>query len=314
VNARISSSGNTEEIRFTAGCKINIGLTITGRRADGFHLIDSLFFPLDEPHDELFIRETADEAIRVECAEQGIDIRNNTLTKAWEVFRKHTGKAPGLHVRLVKGIPWGAGLGGGSSDAAVLLLFLRDWLERQSGGVSVSDGEMAVMACGVGADVPFFLNRTPMRVTGIGDRITPCPVSLPGSELLLVTPDIRVSTPWAYKAFDGLVPGFSPKPASPAQTVPAALTTTHEEDKGVSLLCTPGNAFVNDLETAVFPRYPELADIKRSLLELGAAAASMSGSGSSIFGIFSDAAVARSAERELSTNWPVHHLHIRTGM
>jgi 4-diphosphocytidyl-2-C-methyl-D-erythritol kinase len=71
---------------------------------------------------------------------------------------------------------------------------------------------------------------------------------------------------------------------------------------------------VNDLETAVFPRYPELADIKRSLLELGAAAASMSGSGSSIFGIFSDAAVARSAEKELSKNWPVHHLHIRTGM
>lgn len=250
----------------------------------------------------------------MECAEEGIDIRNNTLTKAWEVFRKHTGKAPGLHVRLVKGIPWGAGLGGGSSDAAVLLLFLRNWLERQGGGLRVSDGEMAAMACGVGADVPFFLTRTPMRVTGIGDRLTPCSVSLPGSELLLVTPDIRVSTPWAYKAFDGLVPGFSAKPASPAQTVPAALTTTHEEDKGVSLLCTPGNAFVNDLETAVFPRYPELADIKRSLLELGAAAASMSGSGSSIFGIFSDAVVARRAERELSTNWPVHHLYIRTGM
>ena len=130
------------------------------------------------------------------------------------------------------------------------------------------------MACEVGADVPFFLTRTPMRVTGIGDKLTPCSVSLPGSEILLVTPDIRVSTPWAYKAFDGMVPGFSVKPASPAQTVPATLTTTHEEDKGVSLLCTPGNAFVNDLETAVFSRYPELADIKRSLLESGAAAAS----------------------------------------
>lgn len=313
MNARISSE-NAEEVRLTAGCKINIGLTITGRRADGFHLIDSLFLPLDEPHDELFIREVSGGTIRVECAERGIDTRNNTLTKAWEVFRKHAGKAPGLRVRLVKGIPWGAGLGGGSSDAAVLLLFLRNWLDRQSGWGLLSDGELAAMACEVGADVPFFLTRTPMRVTGIGDRLTPCPVSLPGSELLLVTPDIRVSTPWAYKAFDGLVPGFSAKPASPAQTVPATLTTTHEEDKGVSLLCTPGNAFVNDLETAVFPRYPELADIKRSLLELGAAAASMSGSGSSIFGIFSDAAVARSAEKELSKNWPVHHLHIRTGM
>lgn len=313
MNAHISSE-NAEEIRLIAGCKINIGLTITGRRADGFHLIDSLFLPLDEPHDELFVRKVSNGTIRVECAEREIDARSNTLTKAWEIFRKHAGKAPGIHVRLVKGIPWGAGLGGGSSDAAVLLLFLRNWLGRQSGGFHLSDGELTAIACEVGADVPFFLTRTSMRVTGIGDKLTPCSISLPGSELLLVTPAIRVSTPWAYKAFDGLVPGISEEHAAPAQTVPAALTTTNEEDKGVSLLCTPGNAFVNDLETAVFPRYPELADIKRSLLELGAAAASMSGSGSSIFGIFSDAAVARNAERELSINWPVHHLHIRTGM
>ena len=100
MNARISSE-NAEEVRLTAGCKINIGLTITGRRADGFHLIDSLFLPLDEPHDELFIREVSGGTIRVECAERGIDTRNNTLTKAWEVFRKHAGKAPGLRVRLV---------------------------------------------------------------------------------------------------------------------------------------------------------------------------------------------------------------------
>lgn len=323
------------EVRLAAGCKINMGLSITGRRADGYHLLDSVFFPLDEPHDELFIRETGSGIIEVECAVPGIDARNNTLTKAWEIFRKHTGEAPSLRVRLVKGIPWGAGLGGGSSDAAALLRFLKDWLDGRRGENIVSPDELAAMAGQVGADVPFFLSRRPMRVTGIGDVLTPVAVSfpegcsgqpapeadmggqairIPGREILLVTPDIQVSTPWAYKAFDAAFPDGIAQRIPCEQSPSPSLTKTAEEDKGVSLLCAPDNAFVNDLETVVFPRYPELADIKRSLLEFGAAAASMSGSGSSLFGIFSDEAAARSAGERLSKNWPVHHLHISTGM
>lgn len=310
-----------------------MGLAITGRRADGYHLLDSVFFPLSEPYDELFIREAGSGTIEVECAVPGIDAKNNTLTKAWEIFRKHTGEAPSLHVRLVKGIPWGAGLGGGSSDAAALLRFLKNRLDSRRDGKSVSEDDLAAMAGQVGADVPFFLSGRPMRVTGIGDVLSPvaisfsddisgqpepdskCPaVRIPGREILLVTPDIQVSTPWAYKAFDAAFPDGT-APRVPCEQSPSpSLTKTAEEDKGVSLLCAPDNAFVNDLETVVFPRYPELADIKRSLLEFGAAAASMSGSGSSLFGIFSDEAAARSAGKELSKNWPVHHLHISTGM
>ena len=290
-------------VSLTAGCKINLGLAITGTRADGYHTIDSIFYPLPSPSDTLLVRETVEQGIRVETETPGIDCAHNTLTKAWEVFRDTMGTAPGIRVRLVKGIPWGAGLGGGSSDAACLLRHL-----AALSGKQVEEGLLAAMAAKVGADVPFFLKEGPMRVTGIGDRLAPCNPSLPGTELVLVTPGIAVSTPWAYRAYDA---NLSAKRANTPNLEGKILTREKDADKHSSLLCTPGSAFANDLETVVFPRYPELASIKRSLLDFGAAAASMSGSGSSVFGLFRDEQAAALAAAGLSGSWSVHHMRLK---
>lgn len=271
-------------VRLTAGCKINLGLAITGRLENGYHTLRSVFWPLPEPHDTIVVRRRRDGGIRVATATPGIDCGHNTLTRAWRAFAEATGFAPALDVELVKGIPWGAGLGGGSCDAAKLLRHLQGLPDAPA----VGEEELAAMAARIGADVPFFLQDRPMLVTGIGDRLEPCEIRLPGPFLLLVTPDVQVATPWAYQAYDRL--SDEERAAEPD---PAA------------------GPFANDLEKAVFPAFPELARIKQALLGLGAAAASMSGSGSSVFGLFADRARAENARAELSGTWPVHALDLR---
>jgi 4-diphosphocytidyl-2-C-methyl-D-erythritol kinase len=291
-------------VRLRAGCKINYGLAITGRRGDGYHLLDSVFIPLPEPHDELTVRQTAEPAIRVLCRAEGVDEEDNTLVRAWRLFREATGLAIGLHVELAKGIPWGAGLGGGSSDAACLLRHL----QRLAGG-KVDDARLGAIAARVGADVPFFLQDAPMRVTGIGDVLEPAAPDLPGRELVLVTPRIAVSTPWAYKTWDRIM---AERAGAGGEEKP--LTKSGAEDKDSSLSGSRGFTARNDLELAVFPSYPEIAEAKDRLLSLGAAVASMSGSGSSVFGLFQDSAGAERACKALSAVWPVRRMRICTGM
>ncbi len=288
--------------------KINLSLAIKGRRADGYHLIDSLFWPLPSPCDTLRLRPGAVPGFELCCDTALPDLRNNTLTTSWEVFSAATGLAFALECDLEKHIPAGAGLGGGSADAACLLSFLRDLARNH--GRDVTDAELAAMASQVGADVPFFLAGGPARVTGAGEIVEPLDataVSLPGREVVLVMPGVHVSTSWAYAAYDeamackGIVTGT-------AAHIAKTLTEKRKASKQSFPKSSTAGLFVNDLEQVVFRKHPELALIKERLLQLGACAASMSGSGSTVFGVFTQHAAAVATASSMA--WPVQLCHL----
>ena len=258
-----------------AGCKINLGLRITGKRADGFHEIDSIFWPLREPHDTLQLRFRPETGIVVHCSAPDIRPCNNTLTKAYAAMCSMTRNLPGVEVVLHKGIPCGAGLGGGSSDAAALQ---------------------------AGADVPFFLQSSPCRVRGIGERLTAISAcGMSGSHLVLVCPAVHASTPQAYADYDQAH-------AASADTR-KTLTKAHVKANRFFPASTQFQPDLhNDLEAVVFSRHAQLAVIKADLLQHGGFAA-MSGSGSALYALFAptDAKAAQTAADALrEKGWNVY--------
>ncbi|MDR3319491.1 MAG: 4-(cytidine 5'-diphospho)-2-C-methyl-D-erythritol kinase [Desulfovibrio sp.] len=271
-------------IQLFSGCKVNFGLRITGVRANGYHELDSVFYPLPYPRDTMTLRRVQRNGIRLSCATPGIDPENNILTKAYGIFAKVVGMSRGLDVVLRKRIPCGAGLGGGSGNAGALLRWLNE--ERES---PMDSRSLAELALAVGADTPFFLQDSPCRVQGVGERLTPVATDLSGCCLVLVCPDLQVRTPQAYVAYDAL------SASSNFFSGQSGLTKFLSRDREFPLFdigwriysCDDlKNDLVNDLEAAVFPVYPQLAAIKAELIRLGADAAGMSGSGSSLFGLF----------------------------
>lgn len=296
-----------------AGCKINLYLRVGPRRPDGYHDIDTLFLPLDEPHDTLKIWETPPEmpetrqkgsgpeggrkadlssirepsGLSVVCDTPGIDPANNTLTKAYDLYAAATGFRPRLRLVLTKGIPHGAGLGGGSSDAAALLL----WLRRRAGECGYAPlayAQLNALAARVGADVPFFLLKTPATAGGIGEKLTPAENPAAGMFLVLLCPDASVSTSWAYAALDQVrETGLKNLTTAVCRATPPL---AHGVYRG------------NDFEEVVFPAYPQVFRLYKMLLEKGAVAARLSGSGASLFGLFSDAGTAAAAARKLAAH------------
>lgn len=280
-------SGNTgigTELR--VGCKINLTLRITGVRPNGWHELDTVFVPLPEPHDTLRLVPDEGSGLTLRCDTPGIDCADNTLTKAYRLFAEATGFRPGVEARLVKGIPHGAGLGGGSADAAALL----GWLNGRAPD-PLSPDTLASLAARVGADVPFFLCNVPCRATGIGDRLVPCPewlaeAGVAGAGLVLLCPGEHVSTPWAYAAWDRNNPLTEERNG-------AIFHASQNPFGGTSSIRWLENSF----EPSVFEAFPRLRRLRERLLREGAFAAVMSGSGSSLFGLFRDADVAlRAAE------------------
>jgi 4-diphosphocytidyl-2-C-methyl-D-erythritol kinase len=256
-----------------AGCKVNLYLDIVGVRADGYHEIESLFYPLPEPFDILTVEEEGGSGFRLSCSEPALASPANILARAYEMFARATGFAPGLALHLDKGIPMGAGLGGGSSDAAAFLL----WLNRRAGERVLDRKSLAVLALSLGADVPFFLQGEPAWVTGIGERLEPAPVDLSDHAVLVVCPGVHVNTKWAYGRWDeeraaGLVAprkGLTPK-NSPI----------------MDLCFTKPPMLWNVFEQIVFREFPVLYGIKKQILEHFAEACVMSGSGSSFVVLF----------------------------
>ncbi len=274
-----------------AGCKINLTLRITGQREDGYHLLDSIFWPLSNPHDTLVFStnhvcaETDFGAdFVVTCSEPGIDTQNNTLTKAYAAFVREGGRLPSdlgcIHVHLHKGIPHGAGLGGGSSNAATVLL----WCNEKA-NTPLSEHALHRAAVSVGADVAFFLQNTPARVQGIGDILEELPKPWPTGYVVLLCPQVYISTPWAYKKIDEeKSASFSKKLLTKSGFDYRTLFTGagHEivtRQQGENLAC------VNDFESVVFKAHPQLAKLKQDLLDAGAYMVTMSGSGSSLVGL-----------------------------
>jgi len=271
------------------GCKVNLYLEITGIRENGYHEIETLFYPVPEPHDtlELEISEES-EGLLLSCSDKTLQGSSNLVAKAYEAYAAKTGFRPGLTARLEKGIPSGAGLGGGSADAAALL----GWLNARAKELGLSPDELDTLAAGLGADVTFFLSNTPAWATGIGDILEAAVDSLSGFAILICVPSVRVNTAWAYKAWD--------QAQGHGAALGASQPLTRLFPASIRPFCVSGALIANCFEQVVFQAYPAVRLLKERLLNLGAASACMSGSGSAVFGIFRDPARADAAASELN--------------
>jgi len=243
--------------------KINIGLNIVEKRPDGYHNLETLFYPIPVK-DALEIVPSNEEKHFFHSS--GIllegDPNKNLVMKALHLLEKDF-HIPGLNIYLEKAIPFGAGLGGGSADAAFMLKMLNEFLS-----LNLSDSQLEDYASKIGADCPFFIKNKPAFASGIGDILEPVELSLNRYFLVLIKPDIHISTPEAYSLISPQKPEFSIK---------EWIKKPVKEWK---------NGIVNDFEKNIFVKYPAIAEIKEQLYHKGALYASMSGSGSSVFGIF----------------------------
>ena len=246
-------------------CKINIGLNIVSKRSDGYHNLETVFFPIPL-RDNLEFKEIENEDVPYRLVSGGVPIEgkpeHNLIVKVY-LDMKAEFNLPALELSLYKNIPMGAGLGGGSSDAAAMMIGLNEAYNLQ-----LSAEDMEKRLAKFGADCPFFVRNKPAYATGIGDELTNCNVSLKDKFIVLVKPDVFVSTKEAYAH-------VTPKlPAIPlAEAIKLPIETWKEQ-------------IVNDFEQSVFPFHPELPAIKQTLYDMGAVYASMSGSGSTMYGIF----------------------------
>ncbi|MDE5420539.1 4-(cytidine 5'-diphospho)-2-C-methyl-D-erythritol kinase [Labilibaculum sp. DW002] len=245
--------------------KINIGLNIVEKRADGFHNIETIFYPIPLT-DGLEIANS--DVVNYQFSSSGIPIniedKDNIVCKAFELIRSKY-NIPSTAIHLHKNIPFGAGLGGGSADAAFMIKMLNTQYK-----LNIPVKEMENLAGQIGSDCPFFIQNKPVFAKEKGDVFSKCSINLAGYHILLIKPDIHIGTPEAYA---------NTKPAIPKQALELLIKEPIETWK---------NHIVNDFEDSIFPNHPELAKIKSDLYEQGAVYASMSGSGSSIFGLFKE--------------------------
>ncbi|HWR04569.1 MAG TPA: 4-(cytidine 5'-diphospho)-2-C-methyl-D-erythritol kinase [Humidesulfovibrio sp.] len=280
-----------------APAKINLSLFVTGRREDGYHTIESLFVPVPGLADTLEISSGAPgSGCRVSPLLPGCPEEKNLVFRAWWAYAEATDFAPDISVRLIKRIPTGAGLGGGSSDAAAMLR----WLEAKAGAKALGPAGLNALAAKLGADVAFFLLSGPAIARSIGEELTPVELDLSPFTLVLALPEVHVSTPWAYQAWDQWE-----TLKNPARSGADCLTSTTTANKRrVSLSPVVAR---NDFEVVVFPVHAALRAIKEQLLRLGAISAVMSGSGAGIASLFRDSRQARNAAEALRQDGvPVH--------
>ena len=242
-------------------CKINLGLHVLSKRPDGYHELETCFFPV--PWTDILEILPANET-NFNATGNVIpgDAAENLCLKAYQLLRE-TYTLPPVYIHLHKVIPTGAGLGGGSSDSAYTLRAINTLFE-----LNLSQQELMAVAAKLGSDCAFFVQDQPMIGRGRGEKLSPIQVDLTGKFLILIKPDIHVSTASAY----ALV-----KPAIP--TIPLTEVLKKDVSAWKDLL-------VNDFELSVFQQYPAIAKIKDDLYEFGASYACMSGSGSTVFGIF----------------------------
>jgi 4-diphosphocytidyl-2-C-methyl-D-erythritol kinase len=242
-------------------CKINIGLRVVRKREDGYHDLETIFYPVYGLHDELEV-EIADEfaflqdGIEVDCLPT-----DNLIYKVYQRMQEHFPQIGNVRIRFKKNIPFGAGLGGGSSDAAHMAIALNELFP-----LGLTQKQLAEEVRPLGADCPFFIYNTPCYAEGIGDKLTPISLDLSGMRLVMIKPDCGVSTKEAYA-------GIKPKGCSELFKV---------VQNGSELF----KVATNDFEDTVFVAHPEIAEIKQRLLDAGAVYAAMSGSGSTVFGLF----------------------------
>ena len=251
-------------------CKINIGLRVVRKREDGYHDLETIFYPVYGLHDELEVQPSDEfafiqEGITVDCLPT-----DNLICKVYARMRDRYPQIGNVTISFKKNIPFGAGLGGGSSDAAHMAMALNEIF-----ALGLTKEQLAQELSPLGADCPFFIYNTPCYAEGIGDKLTPIDLDLSGLRLIMIKPECGVSTKEAY---GGIVPKGTCEHFAPF-IHPLELLEPLEPFKHLPLL-------TNDFEETVCKVHPELATIKKRLQDAGALYAAMSGSGSTIFGLF----------------------------
>ncbi len=261
--------------------KINWILSVVGKRGDGYH---SIISPMQCV--SLFDSLTFEEADEVELvSDLNVPVEQNLVYRAAVLLRNYSSAHCGAKITLKKDIPVGAGLGGGSSDAACTLIGLNKlW------ALNLSREDLRMLGSEIGSDVPFFMGGPFSLVEGRGEKISELKTMSP-VDMLLVKPDIAVSTAWAYGSYEGELT---------KKGIDIKLFCQTLERKDFASL---RDQVFNDLERVVVSRYHAIADIKKMLIENGAIISLMSGSGSAVFGVFVSAGEARMASANMGKNW-----------
>jgi len=270
-------------MRVLAPAKVNLTLRVLGRRTDGYHDIESLVQKISI-YDRITFLERDEPGIHLTCSDTSLPTGpDNLVYRAAELMVKSSRRAKrGISLHLDKTIPSGAGLGGGSSDAAAVLMGLNTLWE-----LSLAREELVEIGKEIGSDVPLFLHPSPSLITGRGEKVDPSPL-LVDATYVVVFPGFSVSTRWAYSNFR-----LTKEPDI------YRISALHKTARGALPPNQWQNFLVNDLEEAVTISHPEIGRCKEDLLRAGAAASLMSGSGSAVFGLFEDRRTAENAARRL---------------
>ncbi len=261
-------------------CKINLGLHITGKRPDGYHNIETIFYPLPLKDALEIIRLPTKTGSPVQFSCSGLSIpvseTQNLCVQAWHLLKKDFPALPSVQMHLHKTIPMGAGLGGGSADAAFTLKALNEKFQ-----LHLSIAQLIDYALQLGSDCPFFINNSPAFATGRGEILTPVSLDLNQYHFVLVNPGIHINTAWAFSKII---------PTNPPQSL---------LDSIIQPIASWKNDIENDFEPVIGGKYPEIENIKNKLYKEGALYASMSGSGSTVFGLFE--------QKPATINFPAHY-------
>lgn len=242
--------------------KINLGLFVTEKRADGYHNLESIFVPVPLSDVLEIIPSDKPTHLQIKGIALDSDMKSNLVYKAWDLLKQHY-DIPFVDMILLKNIPFGAGLGGGSADASFCLKGISDLFN-----LNISTNTLKELASTIGADCPFFIENKPALVSGIGNIMEAIQLDLSTYHIVLTKPNFSIPTPLAYK-------NIAP------QTSKFNLATLHEYP-----IEEWKNVLYNDFELALGPQFPELDVLKLQHYQNGAAYAQMTGSGSAVFGIY----------------------------
>lgn len=288
------ATGGTPELTLQAPAKINIGLRILGKRTDGYHEIWSVLQEINLC-DEIDLWNAPDLSFLMQTDQPDIPgDESNLCLRAASLLKEETGYPAGARIRLRKVIPAGAGLGGGSSDAAAVLKGLnRLWK------IGYNEADLMALAARLGSDVPFFILGGCCVATGRGATLKRIP-SLVTDSVVLVCPGVHISTEWAYKNIKNYHLTSKMKSIIFRSSLPKIFRSSRARE-----------IFVNDFESVVFAFYPELKLIKDVLFDSGAYFVSLSGSGSALFGLIRSADKAKETTEKLRSRWKTYCLQAR---
>ena len=275
-------------VKINSYAKVNIGLKLLRKRIDGYHDISTVFQEIDL-YDEMTISRSSNSALDFSCNVDWLKNDQHNLCVIAYNRIKDLYDIDGVDINLVKNISKGSGLGSGSSNAAAVMKGLRKIFNLE-----VTDKELEKIGEEIGADVPFFIRGATQIGEGIGEKLSNIKYTIDGS-FLIITPKISIDTKWAYSQIKNVLDNA------------ASSTKFSDLFCGKTISLDTLKFFENDFESVVFPTYPEIGAIKSELIALGAKFASLSGSGSTVFGIFDDNAKIKKAFSHFS---PMHKTHI----